>query len=629
MAQNRLITNLVELVNPSNADLLVIVDNTTDPTLSTTKKITYANLVEDLQDMIDLFVVEGTGVIASYNDAGNVLTLSVSGDTTIQRSIYSNTGSVIGTRQQLNLIPGANITVAGADNAGSNRVDVTVSTTAVSTGITLSGTGSPISTLSSVSTLGDGTKQLNFRGIKAGSNKISIVSGDTGNTISIDVVPSGIDINSLNVASPLGVALGGTNATTASGARASLGAAQLGTNSDITDITGLTTPLTVGQGGTNASTAQTALFSLAGISTAVNVGATGQSLISSSKSAVAGEYRVELKSIRAASSKVTLATVGNELTVEANANNILSGGSANHDFNGYRLTNLAAPVAASDAATKEYTDGVAQGLSVKEASRLASTVNFDSTYYNLSGTVSAVTTGADSLTINNHPFDVGERVYITSTATLPGGLSALVQYFIIDTNANTIKLATTKANAVAGTAIDITSTGSGTIVVEHTKYLQATGNGLLSIDGFAVVASDRILIKNQTTTSRNGIYTVTEIGSGSSPAVLTRALDANAQGELEAGAFTFVFAGTANAEIAFVQIESNATLDVDPLTWTIFSAASIPINSLANDRLIQVSQATVKGRQAASGTGNVQDLTADQLIAIVNTGSTSIDAGTY
>ena len=216
MAQNRLITDLVELVNPSNADLLVIVDNTTDPTLSTTKKITYANLVEDLQDMIDLFVVEGTGVIASYNDAGNVLTLSVSGDTTIQRSIYSNTGSVIGTRQQLNLIPGANITVAGADNAGSNRVDVTVSTTAVSTGITLSGTGSPISTLSSVSTLGDGTKQLNFRGIKAGSNKINIVSGDSGNTISIDVVPSGIDINSLNVGSPLGVALGGTNATTAS-----------------------------------------------------------------------------------------------------------------------------------------------------------------------------------------------------------------------------------------------------------------------------------------------------------------------------------------------------------------------------------------------------------------------------
>jgi len=629
MAQSRLITDLVALVQPNNNDLLVIVDNTTDPTLSTTKKITYANLKEDLQDIIDLFIVEGTGIIASYNDAGNTITLSVSGDTTTQKSIYSNTGTAIGTRQQLNFIPGAGVTLTGADNPGSNRVDLTVNTTTVATGVTLSGTGSPISPLSSISTLGDGTKQLNFRAVKAGSAKISVVTGDGGNTISVDVVPSGIDINSLNVASPLGVGLGGTNATTASGARASLGAAQLGTNADITEITGLTTPLSVAQGGGGGSTAATSLFNLAGLSTAVNVGAAGQSLISNGKSAVAGEYRVELKSIRAASSKIAVATVGNDLTIEANANNILSGASANPNFNGYRLTNLAAPIAASDAATKEYADAVAQGLSVKEASRLASTANFSGTYYNSSGTVSAVTTGSDSLTINNHPFNVGERVYITTTATLPGGLSALTEYFIIDTDVNTIKLATTKANAVGGTAIDLTSTGSGTIVVEHTKYLEASGNGLLSVDSTNVVAGDRILLKNQTTTFQNGIYVVTDIGSVSTPAVVTRALDANAQGELEAGAFTFIFEGNVNADIAFVQIESNAILDVDPLTWTVFSAASIPVNSVTNDRLAQVAQATVKGRQAAGGTGNVEDLTADQLIAIVNTSSTSIDAGTY
>lgn len=629
MAQSRLITDLVALVQPNNNDLLVIVDNTTDPTLSTTKKITYANLKEDLQDIIDLFIVEGTGIIASYNDAGNTITLSVSGDTTTQKSIYSSGGTNIGTRQQLNFIPGAGVTLTGADNPNSNRVDLTVNTITVATGVTLSGTGSPISPLESISTLGNGTKQLNFRGIKAGSGKISVVTGDGGNSISVDVVPSGIDINSLNVASPLGVALGGTNATTASGARASLGAAQLGTNADITEITGLTTPLSVAQGGGGGSTAATSLFNLAGLSTAVNVGATGQSLISNGKSAVAGEYRVELKSIRAASSKITLATVGNELTVEANANNILSGASANPNFNGYRLTNLAAPIAASDAATKEYADAVAQGLSVKEACRLASTANFSGTYYNSSGTVSAVTTGADSLTINNHPFNVGERVYITTTATLPGGLSALTEYFIIDTDVNTIKLATTKANAIAGTAIDLTTTGSGTIVVEHTKYIEASGNGLLSVDSTNVVAGDRILLKNQTTTFQNGIYVVTVIGSVSTPAVVTRALDANAQGELEAGAFTFIFEGNANTDIAFVQIESNATLDIDPLTWTVFSAASIPVNSVANDRLVQVAQATVKGRQAATGTGNTEDLTADQLVAIVNTSSAAIDAGTY
>ena len=188
MAQSRLITDLVELVQPSNDDIFVIVDNTSDPSLSITKRITYANLKENLQDMIDLFIAEGTGIVASYNDAGNSITLSVSGDTTVQKAIYSSGGTSIGTRQQLNFIPGAGVTLTGADNPGSNRVDLTVNTTAVTTGVTLSGTGSPISPLSSISTLGDGTKQLNFRAVKAGSGKISVVTGDGGNTISVDVI---------------------------------------------------------------------------------------------------------------------------------------------------------------------------------------------------------------------------------------------------------------------------------------------------------------------------------------------------------------------------------------------------------------------------------------------------------
>jgi hypothetical protein len=629
MAQSRLITDLVELVKPNNEDVLVIVDNTTSPSLSVTKRIKYSSLIEDLQDMIDLFVQDGTGISAAYDDPGNTITISVVPDTTVQRTIVSSGGSAIGTRQELNVIPGAGITLNGADNPSDNRVDLTVSTIAVSTGITLSGTGSPVSPLEGVTTLGDGTKRLNFRGIKAGSSKLSVNTGDGGNSISIDVVPSGIDINSLDVSSPLAVALGGTNATTAGGARASLGAAQLGTNNDITELQGLTTPLSVDQGGTAGSTAQTGLFNLAGISTAVNVGSAGQSLISNGKSAVAGEYRVELKSLRAASSKAIIATVGNELTVDANANVILSSASANPNFNGFRLTNIAAPIAASDAATKEYADSVAQGLTVKGASRLASTVNFSSTYYNSTGTVSAVTTGTDSLTINNHPFNTGERVFISSTAAVPGGLTAGVEYFVIDVDTNTIKLAATAADAAANTAIDITTTGSGTITVAHTKYLEATANGLLSLDGEEVVQGDRVLLKDQAVGFENGIYVVSETGSVSSLAVLTRAEDANEQGELEAGAFTFIFEGATNAGIAFVQIESNPVFDVDPLTWTVFSAAAVAINSLENDRLVQVAEATVKGRQAGTGTGNVEDLTANQLVAIINTATNAIDSGEY
>jgi hypothetical protein len=53
---------------------------------------------------------------------------------------------------------------------------------------------------------------------------------------------------------PLSVAQGGTNATTAAAARASLETAASGANSDITSLSGLTTPLSVPQGGTGAAT---------------------------------------------------------------------------------------------------------------------------------------------------------------------------------------------------------------------------------------------------------------------------------------------------------------------------------------------------------------------------------------
>lgn len=61
----------------------------------------------------------------------------------------------------------------------------------------------------------------------------------------------------------LPVANGGTNANTAAGARASLSAAASGNNSDITQLSGLTTALSVGQGGTGVTSA-TALAQLVG-----------------------------------------------------------------------------------------------------------------------------------------------------------------------------------------------------------------------------------------------------------------------------------------------------------------------------------------------------------------------------
>lgn len=629
MAQSRLITDLVELIQPNNDDIFVIVDNTSDPTLSVTKRISYANLKESLQDMIDVLFSAGNGVNLTYDDTGNAITITVLPDTTVQKSIYSNSGTTVGTRQQLNVVPGAGVTISGVDNPAANRVDLTLNTTNVSTATNLAANGSHATIIQAVNTLVDGTKDVRVRSIEAASTKVAVTTGSTGNSVALDVVPGNININDLQVGQPLAVALGGTNATTASAARASLGAAARGDNSDITSITGLTTALSIDQGGTAGTTAQTALFNIEGVSSAVNVGSTGQSLIVNGKSAVAGEYRVELKSIRPGSSKASVSTVGQEIVVDVNANNVLNAASQNVNLNNFRITNLAPPISANDAATKEYADSVAQGLTLKEACAAASTSNFSGTYFNTSGAVSAVDIGADSLTINNHSFNTGERVYISSTGSIPGGLNAGVEYFVINTGVNTIQLAVDAAAAAGGTQINITSTGSGTITVAHTLYLLAGANGALSLDGVTIAQGDRVLIKNQTTATQNGIYVATDEGAVNRPAVLTRAEDANTSAELAAGSFAFIINGTTQGGIAYVQVADAPILDVDAINWTVFSSSAIAPNSVGNDRLVQINEALIKGRATGAGTGDVQDLTANQVVGIVNTATTAIDCGTY
>lgn len=629
MAQSRLITDLVELIQPNNDDIFVIVDNTSDPTLSVTKRISYANLKESLQDMIDVLFSAGNGIDLTYDDAGNTVTITVLADTTVQKSIYSNSGTTVGTRQQLNVVPGAGVTISGVDNPAANRVDLTLNTTNVSTATNLAANGSHATIIQAVNTLVDGTKDVRVRSIEAASTKVAVTTGSTGNSVALDVVPGQININDLQVGQPLAVALGGTNATTASAARASLGAAARGDNSDITSITGLTTALSIDQGGTAGTTAQTALFNIEGVSSAVNVGSTGQSLIVNGKSAVAGEYRVELKSIRPGSSKASVTTVGQEIVVDVNANNVLNAASQNVNLNNFRITNLAPPISANDAATKEYADSVAQGLTLKEACVAASTSNFSGTYFNASGGVSAVDTGADTFTINNHGFSTGERVYISSTGSIPGGVSAGVEYFVINTGVNSIQLAANSTDAAGGTQIDITSTGSGTITIAHTLYLLAGSNGALSLDGVAIAQGDRVLIKNQTTATQNGIYVATDEGAVNRPAVLTRAEDANTSAELAAGSFAFIIGGTTQGGIAYVQVADAPILDVDAINWTVFSSSAIAPNSINNDRLVQINEALIKGRAAGAGTGDVQDLSANQLIGIVNTATTAIDCGTY
>jgi len=82
--------------------------------------------------------------------------------------------------------------------------------------------------------------------------------------------------------------------------------------------------------------------------------------------------------------------------------------------------------------------------------------------------------------------------------------------------------------------------------------LTASSNGALgTIDGVSLAVANRVLVKNEGTQAKNGIYVVTALGSGSSKWVLTRAGDADVTNDIVAGDQVLVTNGTTNGNRTF------------------------------------------------------------------------------
>lgn len=160
----------------------------------------------------------------------------------------------------------------------------------------------------------------------------------------------------------------------------------------------------------------------------------------------------------------------------------------------YKITNLAAPVASTDAANKQYVDDVAQGLNIHAASYAATTANLNATY----------------------------------------------------------------SNGTAGVGATLTNAGT---------------QAAFETDGTTPPINSRILVRLQTNTTQNGIYTLTTVGSGSTNWVLTRATDFDTAVEIAGGDFTFVDNGTTLANTGWVQVDEVTTVGTDPIVWQQFSGA--------------------------------------------------------
>jgi len=76
---------------------------------------------------------------------------------------------------------------------------------------------------------------------------------------------------------------------------------------------------------------------------------------------------------------------------------------------------------------------------------------------------------------------VGTKVRLTTTTTLPAGLALATDYYVIRLSDTTFSLATSYANSVAGTAINITDAGTGTHTVNWLLPRYTNGAGLNAI----------------------------------------------------------------------------------------------------------------------------------------------------
>lgn len=87
-----------------------------------------------------------------------------------------------------------------------------------------------------------------------------------------------------------------------------------------------------------------------------------------------------------------------------------------------------------------------------------------------------------------------------------------------------------------------------------------------TLDGVTLVANDRILVKDQTTGSQNGIYYVSTLGTGAN-GTWTRATDANGLDELTSGAIVAVEQGSVNADSQWM-LTTDGTITIGTTSLT-------------------------------------------------------------
>ena len=189
---------------------------------------------------------------------------------------------------------------------------------------------------------------------------------------------------------------------------------------------------------------------------------------------------------------------------------------------------------------------------------LSATLNFP-------GTFTAQGTTAINAIINDPTMAGATTSNISTSAALKTYIDSLVTGLHIQGSCvagSTVALTVTYDNGASGVGATLTNAG-----------VQAA----LSLDGVSPSVGERVLIKNQASSLQNGIYTVTDVGSGATNWVLTRATDFDSPAEIQPGDLVVLTGGSTQAQSSWLQTATVAAVGTDPITFVQFTA-SLPVN---------------------------------------------------
>jgi len=130
-----------------------------------------------------------------------------------------------------------------------------------------------------------------------------------------------------------------------------------------------------------------------------------------------------------------------------------------------------------------------------------------------------------------------------------------------------------------------------------------SGGAPNTLDGVSLVANDRILVKNQTDPTENGIYFVQTLGTGSN-GTWARTTDADTGAELVTGSYVFIAGGTVNANAAYTMVTTGTiTIGTSPIVWNLFSQVTQiqASNILGQIVAAQIQDAAINTAKFAAG----------------------------